>query len=115
MNLTKEQSIVNLLECLGLTERGWLIVDHWEGDMCAVGVAARSSPRRLVNVSTCNKKEGLYDYECESPSGQGEDEYEVADAGQDVAFDVLLLAMAKHLNKGAIEGHSTCSVDSKAK
>jgi hypothetical protein len=95
--MVKGQEIVALLSTIDIQQRGWMIVDHWEGDLCAIGIARISEPRRLVYVSTFNKNSGRYDYECEAPSGPNDPDYVEVDRGQDVTLDELLDALVRHL------------------
>jgi hypothetical protein len=72
--------------------------DHWIEDRCAIGVAHRAAPRRLVYVSTYKLACGRYDYECESPVGPGSTEYTVTACGFDVDFPALLSVIIAHLD-----------------
>jgi len=96
---SKDSSIERLLKALPLKERAWVIVDHWDGDLLAVGIARKDEPRRLVYVSTRNAGKGKYYYECEVPSGPDQTDYSVTDEGDEVDFDTLLRAMTKHLSR----------------
>jgi hypothetical protein len=100
MNLQKDVGILRLLAALGMEGRGWIVKDHWTGDRCAIGVAGRAEPRRLVYVSTYMKSHERYDYECESPVGPGSTEYGVAERGFDVDFQTLLSVIVAHLSTG---------------
>lgn len=63
-----------------------------------MGIACSGDPRRLVYVSTWNRRPGRYYYECETPRGPDATDYEVADSGEDVDFEALLrAAMERHL------------------
>lgn len=93
----KDESILALLSALEPQRRGWVVVDHWRGDRCAVGVARASEPRRLVYVSTFARGAGRYDYECELPSGPGETDYDSVDRGENVSYDQLLGVLLRHL------------------
>ena len=94
----KEERITKLLSALDLERRGWTVVDHWEADTCAIGLARPSDLRRLVYVSTFNKAAGRYDYECELPSGPEDTEYESTDRREDVTYDELVKALERHLS-----------------
>lgn len=37
--MKKDGSIGQLLAALALDERGWFETDHWDGDLCAIGIA----------------------------------------------------------------------------
>ncbi len=92
----KQSSVRRLLGALGLEARGWEAIDHWEADECAIGIAPKATPRLLVYVSTFGKAEGMYDYECEVPSGPAGVDYVTADRGEDVTLEQLLTAMERH-------------------
>ena len=96
---TKAIAVRQLFESLDMHELGWQIVDHWEGDLTAIGVASRKEPRRLVYISVFDKADGLYDFECEEPSGPELDSYLTVNSGENVTSQELLKAMGHHLNK----------------
>jgi hypothetical protein len=87
------------LERLDLSARGWTTEDHWEGDLCAIGIRAESSDDRLVYVSTYGMSEGRYYYECEAASAESAAEYVVVKEANDVSFEQLLAAMHSHLDE----------------
>ncbi|MGN6106549.1 MAG: hypothetical protein ACTHU0_15695 [Kofleriaceae bacterium] len=94
---TKDATIEALVARLNLPARGWTVVDHWEADRCAIGIASAREPDRLVYVSTFGKRNGLFSYECELPSADPENMYRVAGEGTDVHFEELLEVMISHL------------------
>ncbi|MGK3988334.1 hypothetical protein WME99_35155 [Sorangium sp. So ce136] len=95
--MDKDGSVIELVGRLDLQRRGWSIVDHWEADTCAIGIARASEPRRLVYVSTFDKEYGMYDYECELASGPAAADYTIAGRGEGVTYDELLEVLARHL------------------
>lgn len=95
--LTKDQGILDLLAKLDLSERGWAVVDHWEVDLCAIGVALAEDPRRLAYISTYNMEPWIYNYECEDPNESDPEDCITAGAGENVDFDTLLAVMQRHL------------------
>lgn len=97
MTPSKAPSILKLIEMLQLDKHGWIIVDHWEADLCAVGIAANKNPRRLVYISSYNKPDGIFDYECETPLAGDNEEYEVEQEGQDVPFAEIMDVLKRHL------------------
>jgi len=99
MTLNKHESICHLVHELNLRSRGWTILDYWEADLCAIGIASLSSNRRLAYVSTFGKPEGRFDYQCELlPEGvECDTDYDIVDEGVDVGFVDLLKAMERHL------------------
>ncbi|GAB4515766.1 MAG: hypothetical protein Tsb0020_34400 [Haliangiales bacterium] len=97
MSLQKDVSILRLLEHLNLSARGWMLVDYWDADRCAIGIATMAEPRRLVYVSTFARAEGRYDYACEAPAGDRLEDFTTLDEREDVDFDTLRQAMESHL------------------
>ena len=97
MIINKDESINCLLKNINLKEHGWKVVDHWDGDQCAIGIANTKKPRYLVYISTFGKDKGRYDYECETPTGSEPTEYITSEKGEDVNFDEILIALQKHL------------------
>ncbi|WP_143195358.1 hypothetical protein [Archangium sp. Cb G35] len=95
--LEKDESIVELLARLSMDERGWVIEDHWNADLMAVGIAHPSDRRRLVYVSTFGKENGRYDYACEVPTGPEPADFATSDSGEDVEYRALLAAIERHL------------------
>ena len=71
------------------------VVDHWDADLFAVGVAALDEPKRLVYVSTYRQEPGRYVVECEAPDEQKE--YRMAARGEGVAFDEVVAMIRRHL------------------
>lgn len=97
MKSHKNKSIRDLVARLRLGSRGWQVVDHWEADQCAIGVAAIRDPRRLVYISAFSRAAGRYDYECEMSVGLNADEYKTTASGEDVDYDTLVKVMETHL------------------
>lgn len=72
-------------------------MDHWECDLCAIGIAAAGEPQRLVYVSTYGKAPGSFDYECELLDETDEQLSRTVATGVDVDFSELLEALETHL------------------
>jgi hypothetical protein len=74
-NLNKDQTIHDLLA--KLRERfgkdAFDVVDHWETDLFAVGIARRDNNGVLAYVSTCGIQNGGYYLELELPPGTADD------------------------------------------
>jgi hypothetical protein len=94
----KDSSIRELLDLLAPERRGWTVVDHWEADLCAIGFASSSVPRRLVYVSTYDKVRGRYDYECEAAAGAAPEDYVTTETGKDVELSSLIVVLERHLD-----------------
>jgi hypothetical protein len=76
------------------------IMDHWDADACAIGIAAQRDPRRIVYVSTYDQEDGTYAVECEAPMEDGSDEYQVVGQGDGLRFDELLPRIRMHILDG---------------
>jgi hypothetical protein len=61
-DLPKVDAIEELLARLSIQERGWVVVDHWEADRCATGIASVRDSRRLVYVSVFERLPDRYAY-----------------------------------------------------
>ena len=97
MSMEKDRSILDLLSGLSLDRSGWIVVDHWEADLCAIGPTRPSAPGRIVYVSTYNKPDGRYDYECEEAAGPAPENHATGDAGQNVDLPTLIAVLQRHL------------------
>ena len=98
MTNNKNESINSLLSRLNLKKHGWIVVDNWDSDQCAIGIAKSDNPRHLVYVSTFGKDNGFYDYECEVPTGSDPTDYATSKMGKNVGFDEFLKELQKHLS-----------------
>jgi hypothetical protein len=97
MNEWKDASIRDLVGELDLDARNWVVVDHWEADQCAISIASRRDPRRLVYVSSDGKQPRRFAYQCEVPSGPEETDYRTVDAAHDVSVPELIAVLERHL------------------
>jgi hypothetical protein len=97
MILQKDKSIIELVDALNLDEKGWTISDHWDGDMCAIGIASKSRPSLLVYVSTFDLPSGRFYFECEVAEAEGELRYASSDSAANVDFAALERKMIDHL------------------
>ena len=99
MRLNKETASLELVDRLNLQTRDWVVVDHWDADRCAIGIARRGDERRLVYVSCFDQEPGKYNYECETPDGPDLDDYRTTGEGQSVEFADLVRRLEDHLNQ----------------
>jgi hypothetical protein len=97
MSLAKDQSILDVLARLALPSRDWTTVDNWDADLCAIGIASKQHPRRLVYISTYGRERGRYDYQCEEPTGREPEDYATVNRGENVEFSTLVEVIEKHL------------------
>lgn len=96
----KDAAIRELITALPLQERGWCVVDPdpWEADLCAVGIARADHPRHLVYVCSFRMAPGGFYYECETPTGPHDTDYEVAEEGGATSLDQLMAVLSRHLS-----------------
>lgn len=107
----KDPRILELLHGLkaSMPAGTYQIVDHWDADACAIGIASRGDPRRLIYVSTYDQEGGKYAYECEAPMGGGSDEYQVVDQGQGLEIHQLLQLTATDQHASRSRSEMTAS------
>lgn len=81
-----------------LGSSAFVLADHWESDLCAVGIASPHDPGVLVYISCYGEPPGRFGYELELPPSPGDDfPYRVAGTGSDVSFEELADVVARHL------------------
>ncbi|MBS1797470.1 MAG: hypothetical protein JSS81_26845 [Acidobacteria bacterium] len=90
------RAVGRLREMLGA--EAFDIVDRWDGDLCAVGVARRDDHGVLVYFSTFDRAEGRYFVSLELPSSDPENPYVAAGEFDDVGFDELASIVRRHLS-----------------
>ena len=98
----KHPSILNALDQLQsrLGRHAFNIVDHWEPDLCAIGIASPRNPQVLVYVSCYGELPDRFNFELELPPLPGSDSvYLVAGRDSDVSFDELASVIAQHLQR----------------
>lgn len=95
----KDPRIRELLRGLkaSMAAGSYQIMDHWDADACAIGIASLEDPWRLVYVSTYDQEGGKYAFECEAPMGSGSGDYQTIDQGDGLRLDDLLLKIRVHL------------------
>jgi hypothetical protein len=99
----KDPRILELLHELeaSMPAGSYQIVDYWDADLCAIGVASKSDPRRLVYVSTYGQQDGAYAFECEAPPDEASADFQVTDQGDGLMLETLLQKIRAHLRRGA--------------
>jgi hypothetical protein len=96
--LRKDPSIVELLSWLrGQLGDQFVVTDHWEADLYAIGISGIEKPTALAYVSTYGRAEGKYFLDLEivhasQPAGPGQaiEQYE------SITRDELLSALSRH-------------------
>lgn len=97
-NLEKVSAILSIVQEILAANKDWVIVDHWPDDLSAIGIAHKNNERRLVYISSFNKKAGLFDYQCEEPNGNDIADYTTIDSGEDVNKESLIEIITRHLS-----------------
>jgi hypothetical protein len=89
----KDTSIWTLVAQLAAIFGGdsFQLVDHWDADLFAVGIASVREQRLLVYVSTYGKDSGLFAYDCEEPDAQSVGKSEQVDLAE------LVRVVERHL------------------
>ena len=96
----KDPSILNLLARLraDLGDDAFDIVDHWEYDLVAIGLASPRDHRVLAYVSTLNQLPDTFSYELELPPSNGDELYSVAANSAACTYPDLVNALCSHWN-----------------
>jgi hypothetical protein len=97
--LEKDPAVIRTLDrlwsCLGAD--AFQVVDHWECDLTAIGIARPSDHGVLVYFEV---RGDTYNVELELPPGPCDDfPYQIAAQHWMVDFETLLRAAADHLNR----------------
>jgi hypothetical protein len=101
-SLDKDPTILAALERLRsrFGSDAFVIADHWEADLCAVGIASPRDPGVLAYISCDAEHPGHFGYELELPAAPGDDfPYQVARRGSGLSFDELADVIARHLKR----------------
>jgi len=100
--LDKDPIIVALLRRLRkyLGPSAFDIVDHWESDLCAIGIASPRDHGVLAYISCFGEPEGRYHVELElPPSPDGDLPFQVAGRYNDLDFEALADVVSNHLKR----------------
>ena len=103
MDLTKDAKILKLIKDLSseLGAKSFCLVDHWDADLCAIGIASVGNPHRLVYVSTYGE-EDLFFASTEFPNDEADANrknhpYIPGDDIENMTFEDLVLLLKKHI------------------
>jgi len=84
------------------------IADHWEADLCAVGIVAPNSPGRLAYLTSLGTAKGCYTVHLELPPQAGSNlPYETADVHKELDIDEVVSVVAAHLGVGFADHERT--------
>jgi hypothetical protein len=96
--MNKDENIKLILALAQSEDPNWIVLDYWDSDMSAIGLAASDYPRRLVYISTFGKRPGRFYYECEVPAGPELTDFNVVEKCDDVDAEALLVVLRNHLS-----------------
>jgi hypothetical protein len=97
--MEKDATVTELLSWLRqrLGNR-FVVTDHWDADLCAVGISAPNDPAQLVYISSWGRPAGHYGVELESAPLPGSDApYQTVGEFQAVNREELLRIVENHL------------------
>ncbi|WP_149110733.1 hypothetical protein [Limnoglobus roseus] len=99
--LDKDPGIVAVIDRLRarLGRDAFIIADHWEGDLCAIGIASPHDPRVLVYISNYGEKAERFSCELEVPPTNNEPPYRVAGEAAHLSFDELADLISNHFQR----------------
>ena len=95
----KHTSVITLLRELSgrLKDCPFLVVDRWDGDLCAIGIASPTAPGRLVYVNTHGMPTDRAYADVEFPPLPDEDlPYRQGPKYPDLTFDELATLIRQH-------------------
>lgn len=103
MALEKDATIHAALEQLWarLGSDAFVVTDHWDSDLCAIGISSPRNRGVLVFISCYGNQPGRYGYELELPAQTDDFPYQVAGRASDVSFEELARVVAHHLRGAA--------------
>lgn len=81
----------------------FVVTDHWDSDISAIGISSPHNRGVLVFISCYGNLPGRYGYELELPPKTDDFPYEVVGRSSDVSFEELARVVADHL-KHAVPG-----------
>ena len=103
MKLQKHHTITRLLPRLRkrLGTDAFDVVDHWDADLCAVGIARPDGHARLLYICTHGLPNGRYFASLELPPAQGGEQwanhpYTPGAEFDSLSFDELVAVIRKH-------------------
>jgi len=101
VRLKKSKSVYQLLEQLRrrLGRDAFDVVDHWDADLCAVGVSRPGTASPLVYISTWRQPPGRYFVSLEhAPEAAPDGPYKQGGEVKGLDLDKLVATIARHLN-----------------
>ena len=107
MALDKNPAILAALDHLQsrLGPDGFVLADHWEQDMCAVGISSPRNSSVLIYISCYGEVPDRFWYELELPSPPGDEfPYQVAGSGTASSLGELTDIVAGHLQQADSSG-----------
>ena len=96
-SVVKSEGIWIFLRALSQRAGEWRILDHWEGDLTAIGVIWKDHPERLAYISSWEQSDGSYFVELEKNAE--DDAYEVVAQVERCDLDHALELIVEHLQR----------------
>jgi hypothetical protein len=82
-----------------LGPEAFVVTDHWDTDLSAIGISSPHNRGVLVYISCYGNQSGRYGYELELPALTDDFPYQVAGRSSDVSFEELARVIAAHLKR----------------
>jgi len=105
--LEKDESIKEVLTRLfqEFGQSNFAISDHWESDLCAIGVKNLTDRKHLIYICTANLPKGRYFVEVEKANSETDlTDYDVVGNFNNINFEELSEIVKKYLNLQPIYG-----------
>lgn len=102
--LDKDPALLQMIAQLRarLGEGAFDIVDHWESDSCAIGIASPQNHGVLAYLSNWKREPGFYDADLELPPLPGENViYRDAGIYRNIGFEDVVRVVREHLARAA--------------
>jgi hypothetical protein len=91
-----QQTIANLQDVLG--KDAFEVADHWEADLCSIGIAHPKNNQLLVYVSTCEQAKDEFFVATELPPENVAEIYQPGSEFKNVKFDGLIEIIRRHFS-----------------
>jgi hypothetical protein len=100
MRLQKHHTITRLIPRLRkhLGAGAFHIVDHWDADLCAIGIARPDNHAVLVYICTFGLPNGRHFASLELPAKSDDKDYRAAGEYRSLTFGKLVELIRKHLS-----------------
>ncbi len=94
----KDANLQQFLDAVHAGPQAWVVLDVWDADLCATGVAMSGNASRRVYVSTYEMPAGRFYCECEASRPGEPGEFDTVGREDDLSLEELLAKIAQHLS-----------------